>query len=472
MKPGVARTVLHREPPMHRFTPPTRRGVVAVIAMLFLVLFASLALGLYTASATNAIVSTNEKNGAISLTAAESGMDFVRYQLAKIRVPPTIPADQVFSYVADHLRDALEDTGNLGANKVTVTSDTVTIPGNPNAFIKMNGNGAEFRATLERVGTDIRVKTTGRYINASASNRAVQMDYQPTTVNTTVYNYAVAAQGGLVMQKGTIAATGGADSTIASVMSAKGSPPAVRVSGGTIGGDLNITAPGLAWVTGGSVGGTNLIAQIITQHTHVVEMPDFPYVDTNYFKSYAVNTYSGGSILKNIRIPANTNPNFTGGANIQGILYIESPNTVEFRGNVNLEGFIVFENKNSSTVNILDMRGNFSQAPLPPGDEFDSLRHITGVSVLAPTTKMVISGSVDSYLMGNVILGGFSNGGSADWIIDKGSVIAMDQGGDAAVFNGKTVKFTATGQYNMPSAGVRYSSWFRPRSSSYDEVKP
>jgi Tfp pilus assembly protein PilX len=449
-----------------------RRGVVAVLAMLFLVLFASLALGLYTASATNAIVSTNEKNGTISLTAAESGMDFVRYQFSRIRIPPTIPPDQVFSYVADHLQDALEGTGNLGTNTVAVTSSTVFVPANPNAYIKVDNNGAEFRATLERMGQQIRVKTTGRYINASASNRAVQMDYLPTQVNTTVYNYAVAAQGGVIMQKGAVGATGGAANSIASVMSAKSSAPAIRISGGTIGGDLNVTSPGLAWVTGGSVGGTTIIPQIIMQHTHVVDTPDFPYVDTNYFKPYAVNTYSDGSTLKNIRIPANTNPKFTGGATIQGILYVESPNTVEFRGNVDLQGFIVVENKNSSTVNVIDMRGNFSQNPLPSDAEFDSLRTITGISVLAPTTRMVISGSVDSYLQGNVILGSFSNGGSADWTIDKGSLIAMDMSSDAAVFDGKTVKFTATGQYNMPSAGVRYSSYFRPQNSTYDEVKP
>jgi len=73
---------------------------------------------------------------------------------------------------------------------------------------------------------------------------------------------------------------------------------------------------------------------------------------------------------------------------------------------------------------------------------------------------------------GQCDLGTFSNVGSADWTIDKGSVIAMDQASDAAVFNGKTVKFTATGQYNMPSAGVRYSSYFKPQTSTYDEVKP
>ncbi|HEV8291706.1 MAG TPA: hypothetical protein VGP94_07265, partial [Tepidisphaeraceae bacterium] len=151
---------------MHRI-PPTRRGVTAVLAMIFLVLFASLALGVYVASTTNAIVSTNEKNGTISLTAAESGMDFIRYQLSLIKIPPTTPVDQTFSYVADHLQDVLEGSGNLGSNSVAMTSSSVTIPANPNAFIKVDNNGAEFRATLEKLGNNIRVKTTGRYINAS-----------------------------------------------------------------------------------------------------------------------------------------------------------------------------------------------------------------------------------------------------------------------------------------------------------------
>ena len=43
----------------------------------------------------------------------------------------------------------------------------------------------------------------------------------------------------------------------------------------------------------------------------------------------------------------------TGGATIQGILYIESPNNVEFRGTTKLQGFIVFENKNSTAVNVI-----------------------------------------------------------------------------------------------------------------------
>ena len=69
------------------------------------------------------------------------------------------------------------------------------------------------------------------------------------------------------------------------------------------------------------------------------------------------------------------------------------------------KNFIVFENKGNSATNIIDMRGNTSHLPLPAGAEFDALRTITGISIMAPTAKMVISGSVDSFMEGNVILG-------------------------------------------------------------------
>src|SRR5438105_11788131 len=116
---------------MHRI-PTTRRGVTALLAMIFLILFATLAVGFYASSTQTAVISTNEKNGTISLTAAESGMDFIRYQLSLIKVPPATPPDQYFSYVADHLETALEGSGNLGAQSVAVTSSSVTIPANPN----------------------------------------------------------------------------------------------------------------------------------------------------------------------------------------------------------------------------------------------------------------------------------------------------------------------------------------------------
>src|SRR6267378_3885065 len=111
-----------------RYKNKPRRGVTALLAMIFLVLFATLAVGFYASTTQTTVIATNEKNGVISLTAAESGMDFIRYQLALIKVPPTIPVDQTFDYVASHLQDALESSANLGGKRVAVTSSSVTIP--------------------------------------------------------------------------------------------------------------------------------------------------------------------------------------------------------------------------------------------------------------------------------------------------------------------------------------------------------
>jgi Tfp pilus assembly protein PilX len=61
-----------------RKTRVTRTGVVAVLAMMFLVLFAALALGVYAASNTNVIVADNERRASIALGACESGTDFIR----------------------------------------------------------------------------------------------------------------------------------------------------------------------------------------------------------------------------------------------------------------------------------------------------------------------------------------------------------------------------------------------------------
>ena len=135
-----------------------------------------------------------------------------------------------------------------------------------------------------------------------------------------------------------------------------------------------------------------------------------------------------------------------------------------------MQGFIVFEDAGSSTVNKIDARGNFTYGNLPAGAEFDTLRTITGISMLAPKASLIMSGSVDSQIRGNMILGNFRNAGSADVQIEKGSIVTFDTAVDSAVFNGKTVKFASTGLSNPPSAGVNYSSRFLPAKGSYLEL--
>ena len=62
-----------------------------------------------------------------------------------------------------------------------------------------------------------------------------------------------------------------------------------------------------------------------------------------------------------------------------------------------------------------------------------------------------------------MILGTFANGGSADLQIDQGTLLTLDDStAQSAKFNAKTVKWTATGKNNQPSAGIRTTT----RSSS------
>jgi len=76
-----------------------RRAITSMLAMLYLVLFAVLAVGFYASTGTNAQVSMNEQRRYRALGAAESGMDFMRYQLFQVAIPPTTTADQVIGQI-------------------------------------------------------------------------------------------------------------------------------------------------------------------------------------------------------------------------------------------------------------------------------------------------------------------------------------------------------------------------------------
>ena len=320
---------------------------------------------------------------------------------------------------------------------------------------------------------------------AAVSQKGVRLDFSRKSIDVSVFDNAVATKGKFVMSKGAITGiTGISSDSIIKVMSAQKTAGAIFMTGGTIGsaagGEMGVTVDanldgkpdGISTaISGGSVHGTTNITMIKNTYTKLVAEPEFPVVDTDQFRAYANQPYdASATTLKNVLIPAGTNPNFTGNVTIQGVLYIESPNIVQFRGNTVMQGFIVFEKKNTSTQNIIDSSGNFTYGNLPDDAEFDPLRAIKGISILAPTTSVQMSGSVDSQIRGNMILGNFRSGGSADISIEKGTIITMDTVVDSAVFNGKNVRFASTGAANEPPPGVYFTSKFLPADGSYMEL--
>src|SRR5207248_1891097 len=120
-----------------------------------------------------------------------------------------------------------------------------------------------------------------------------------------------------------------------------------------------------------------------------------------------------------------------------------------------------------------DFRGSVNQTPLPSAPQFDALRSVSGVAMLAPTAALSMSGGNDSNVKGSLITGTYSFAGAANFYIDQGTIMTLSSAANSISMNGsKKVLFTATGQKNQPSAGLTYASYFAPKPSTYQEILP
>jgi len=456
-----------------------RAGMTSVLAMLYLVLFSSLAIGFYAATNTATQVTTNDENVAHAFVASESGMDFMRYQLANVHIPATTPPDQVIDKLYVELQNHLNTTGNMGSYTVGRSGNTITIPGDPNGRIKLDSKGTSgFRITITDWLGEIVCKSQGYYGSTdSGGARAITMDYTRQQHNTSVFSYAVASKGQVVSLKGALTATPGVDPKIATVMSAEPAAGAIVVSGGLIGGNLNVVSGGTVSVSGGTVGGSSIPSIIMaappTGHTSVVDDPEFPTFDPTVYKQYATNNYvSGAKTQANVIVKAATNPKFNANDTVNGIMYIESPNQVTFNGNFNLNGFIVMATS-AAITDSLSFKGNLTMAPVPNQPQYDKLRATSGVAVLAPNAAMNMTGSSGGSVKGNIIVKSFSYAGASNLVIDQGTLMTLNPATNSAVFNGaKSVTFAATGENNQPKLGVSYSTYFAPKPGTYQEVAP
>ena len=461
-----------------------RRGITSAIAMIFMVTIALMALGFYAMTTTATSVAGNDRRTAKALLAAESGIQFMRHRLAHVTIPPNTSSANLLTELETDLKNDAYILGNIGTAPITRVGNVITIP-----FICTNADdNSGFVVTLTDIGAvgEIVCAVKGRVgTGESVSQKGVRLDFSRQSIDISVFDYAAASRGRFNMQKGSITGiTGVSSDAIVKVMSAQKTNPAISMTGGTIGsaaggelgvlidanGDGKADAAATA-ISAGSVHGTTNVTAIKTNYVKLVAEPEFPVVDTEQFRTYATNPYvSSETTLKNVLIPAGTNPSFTGNVTIQGILYIESPNVVDFRGATHMQGFIVFQKAGDSTQNIISGTGNFTHGSLPSDAQFDPLRAIKGISILAPTTSLRISGSVDSQISGNLILGNIQVAGSADVAIEKGSIITLDSGASSAVFNGKNIKFASTGAANEPPPGIYFTTKFLPADGSYVEM--
>jgi hypothetical protein len=400
-------------------------GAAFLVTIIFVALFACMAVALATTSNMNLLVSRNRLESNQASVLVETGLFLAQKELGGAPVSGDSASD-VHAALASHLHDQLTYSNTLDPSAITASEDGVTFP--PITLVRDDGRTGTVELGITADGgvesnPTIEIAATGRFGNA---------------VRTAYYNLAVKAGGpfsefGIVSKARIVMANnalvqGANTDAEGSIFSSSDSQYAIDMSN-------NATVSGNAGVTGedGSIRLLNNAAIHGDQSFDQPE-PEWPEIDISGFEQYVEQTVTGDvtgdQTLHNIRIPAGTNPRFTGNISIYGIVYIESPNTVEFGGNTNICGMIVTEEPpvENFNTNQIQFQGNVAVSgveSLPDDSRYDGLRDQTGTFMLAPGFQTRFSGNFNT-IAGAMAAGQFIFSGNASGTIGGGLMNLSD----------------------------------------------
>ena len=477
-----------------------RRGSTALLAMLFMTLFAALAVGFFGTVGMSVQVAGNEQRTNRAQFASDSGMQFMKYHLATLGIPPSTPTTALFGRVYDRLGAKLNDFPNMPAGAPDIDladgGTLISIPGGANNWIDLDDEGSAFRAEVRKMaaGEKIEVRVYGRFgeTGADGSGRVVKLEYANFPNPAAIFNYGVASESAISMNGNvTIQGTEG-NEHMGSVLSAHTltATPLTMTGGPLISGHVSFVrtdaAPvissraSIADLSPGEEGFNDVIHRGVPR-------PEFPTIDTSEFERYVpaagttgpsvIRTSNpSGTYFKNIRIRAGANPTFNNHTVIQGVIWIEQPNEVKFGGGVTIQGVVVTPTDGFNNPNT-DLEDNFVSftggatfkaiETLPATSDFpESMRQLTGSALLVPGFKATFGGNFNT-IAGSIIASQMTFHGTAGGIV-KGSVInlrdsALEMSGTADI----VIESQGTG--NHP-AGVRFGSHYSPLPHTYEEL--
>lgn len=437
-----------------------RAGIVSILALMFLVIFATLAIAFMSGVNMSVAQADNQKYAQDALLAAESGMSFHGYVLKNTTVSTGLQGTALMDALNTSLSNQAMLTGNLGSGQTTYANSVITVPA-----INLDATRT-FDATFRLSGTNISLAVTG---HSGPISRTVTMNFPLTQAPAMVPPCGIVTRGKVVLT-GNDSVKGANNTTEGSIYTTTSNTLGVSMTGNSkIGGDLYLTNPsGSVSMTGNvSIGGATGNGAV--SHIHIGAPPvDIPEVDPTPFIPLATNTVdnttntSGNKTFKNIRIKAGTNPTFSGNITIQGVVYIEKPNRVSFTGNLNMTGVIVTDpGHNNASTNQINFSGNTTSSGvenLPNTPDFATLRTMTGAFLLAPgfTTKFTGNfGTVNGVMAaeaftftgnaGGLIKGSIINYSSADFTMTGNSTLTFDHSTYTGTIPGlvSSPKFTA-----------------------------
>ncbi len=378
---------------------PRNRGSTVIIVMIFLSLFATLAMAFNAATTNNLRHADSSRKTVSARLAAESGLQYVLMLLHDLRIPPDEARNGLLAAVHARLASRLDGSTVLGGGTVSFDGATITLP-----QIQAGGRQA-FNAQIGQAASgNLWVRVTGDFLGVG---RGLVVEVEPESVISVIFDYGVASKGKILV---------GGDGTLigwnrgseANILSATYTDlEAVAISGNSVlSGDIFTSNPN-SYV---SITGTPTIAGTsdrseFPDHIHVgVGDPGFPEIDTSIYTRFVTNTFpSSGkidsdTILENVRIPAGANPTFNSNVVIRGVLHIEQPNQVKFNGNCLIQGVIVTDDAGPTgyTSNTLIFNGSAEAQgveSLPDEPQFHELRQMPGTMILAPGFGVDFSGN-------------------------------------------------------------------------------
>jgi Tfp pilus assembly protein PilX len=410
----------------HPIRRRARRGIALLMTLIFLALFASLAVGLAASADMNAAVSRNRISVNQAAALAETGVQLVQMHVGGLYVPGTHSAMDLHQAIGQQLQTALNGSTMVNAADITWDSSAVTVP--TITLTRADNRTGTVNLTIAASGgvldnTTVTITSIGHFGNTTRSatyNLTVQRGH------TALNDYAIASKSAIVMT-GNVRLQGANEPSEGSLFSATYSTTnGVRMTGNAyVSGDVSVANPN------GGISKTGNCT-IVGQQLIGAAEPQWPQVDQSVFVPYATNTRSSGAsstiTLTNVRVPANTNPTFSGNTTILGVMYIESPNKVSFTGNCSITGTIVCQTPAVDNLanNYVKFTGNVSTSGvenLPAGSQYDGLRDLTGSFLLAPGFSAQFSGNF-STVNGCMVASEYKFTGNAGGTI-KGGVVNL-----------------------------------------------
>ena len=348
--------------------------------------------------------------------AAESGVEFMTYQLRSVNLTTGPTIAQALTALATALGTELDETTNLGANTVGYDDTTVTIPA-----ITLPGGGS-FTSTVVVDGwNQLLLSVTGQITTSNGTiSRTITMKVKLSSGGAS--NYSVYAKGPVNIGMN-VTLIGVNNDDEASIVSGDD----ISIGSGTIQGSVASTQEeGAVSIDTGS---TEISGDVL----YGVTCPE-PTIDVSVFTPYANNQIIDdttnlstipSNTLTNATIKAGTNPDFDNDITINGVLYIESPNVVTFKNTCTMTGVMVSQTPDvgyDPAENIVYFNNNLtvnSVADLPDIDPFTVLRTMGGSSFLLPGFKLEIKNNLSTTIAGNI---------AAEEIVMKNNVTCYIEG--------------------------------------------